>query len=212
MIMAESTTTTASSDGRLVTVADLRYEFDRERRMEHVGQHRAEARLVRLYFAGQAHAGEGASVEGTTEGDHRRALGVMARDLHRVFDRFGAGRQEYRFLWSGPRDDFVEALGKRDVVFVRRDLKAGMGKFGELRGYRGLYPRVQVSGVEHGDTACEVDVATTFDIPDLRVARMLGIDLQQVADTARDRRHATSRQIGIGRHGQLLSPASSAAR
>jgi peptidoglycan hydrolase CwlO-like protein len=33
MIMAESTTTTASSDGRLVTVADLRYEFDRERRI-----------------------------------------------------------------------------------------------------------------------------------------------------------------------------------
>jgi DNA anti-recombination protein RmuC len=31
--MAESTTTTASSDGRLVTVADLRYEFDRERRI-----------------------------------------------------------------------------------------------------------------------------------------------------------------------------------
>ena len=66
----------------------------RERRVEHVRRERAEADLVRRDLAGQRHAHQRAAVEAAGERDHARPAGGGAGDLDRVFDGFGAGREE----------------------------------------------------------------------------------------------------------------------
>ena len=100
--------------------------LDRERDVVDVRQHRAEAGLVRLYLAGEAHAAEGAAVESAAEGDHRRTLRVVPGDLHGVLDCLRPGGEEDGLLRAAARHDFVQPLGERDVVFVGRDLKAGV--------------------------------------------------------------------------------------
>jgi hypothetical protein len=37
---------------------------------------------------------------------------------------------------------------------------------------------VKVTGVEYGDTAREIDVAPSFDVPDFGVARAISVHLQ----------------------------------
>ena len=95
-------------------------------------QHRPEACLVRLHFAGEADAGERAAVEAAGEGDDRGALRMEARNLDRVLDRLGAGAEEDRFLGRLARRQLVELLRERDVAFVGRDLEAGVHEAVEL--------------------------------------------------------------------------------
>ena len=59
---------------------------------------------------------------------------------------------------------------------------------------------MQVTGVQHGDAAREIDVATALDIPDLGVASPIRIHLQGVAETSRNGGSATLSKIGVSGH------------
>jgi ParB family chromosome partitioning protein len=158
----------------------------RERNVEHVRHHGAEARLVGLHLAGQRHAHEGAAVESAGEGDDGRAAGRGARDLDRVLDRLGAGGDEDGFLPEVARHGLVEALGQPHVIFIGHDLMAGVGEVVELVLDGGDHLGVAVAGVDHGDAGSEVDVAPALHVPDLGILGALGVDLRRDADTARD--------------------------
>src|SRR6202011_1936956 len=134
-----------------------------------LGHHWSETRFVRLDFARQADTHERTAVEAAGESDDRRALRVIPGDLHRVFDGLSARGQEDRLLRRLTRCYCVELLGKLDVAFVRRDLKAGMSEFLELGGNGRLDLRVQVPCVEHGNAGPEVDIPLAFNVPQLRV-------------------------------------------
>src|SRR6266581_2709108 len=57
-----------------------------------------------------------------------------------------------------------------------------------------------MAGVEHRDTAGEVDIALAFDIPDFAVERSFGKDRRGMADTANHGRLPARHQFRIERH------------
>ena len=85
-----------------------------------------------MRLAGQRQRHHGAPVECIFESDDAGTLGVSARNLHRILDRFGAAVHEHRLLRELTRSDFVHALGQADVAFVGRDLHAGVQEAIEL--------------------------------------------------------------------------------
>ncbi len=93
---------------------------------------RRESGFVGMGFAGERQGHHGAAVEGVFEGDDAGASGVGAGDLYCVLDRFSAAVYEQRFLGEVAGGDFVHSLGESDVVFVGRDLNAGVQEVFEL--------------------------------------------------------------------------------
>ncbi len=56
-----------------------------------LGRERPKAALVGHHLAGERHGHQGAPVEAAGEGDDRRALGVISRDLDGILERLGSG-------------------------------------------------------------------------------------------------------------------------
>ena len=83
-----------------------------------------------------------------------------------------------------------------------------MGQFGQLRLNGGNDFRVQVAGVEYGNTACEVDEFTAFNVSDGSVLRGFGEDRVNLANTARDSGFTAFHQgcVGLVAHGCPHSP------
>jgi hypothetical protein len=158
-----------------------------EGHVEDIGHHRAEALLVGLDLAGQAHPHEGTAVEPAAKGDHGVAPRRDAGDLDRVLAGLGAGGDEDRLLGPVARHLVVQPFGQTDVILVRQDLMAGMGKATHLLGHGGHHAGVAMPGVDHRDAGRKVDVAVALDIPDLGIQGAIGIDLRHHADPARDR-------------------------
>ena len=148
---------------------------DREGQVIDLRQHRPEAGFVGLHLAGEADARERAAVKAAGKGDDRGALGVKARDLDGVLDRFRAGGEKDRLLRGCSGCECVQLLGERDVALVGGYLKTGVRELLQLPRDGGLHLRVQVAGVENRDTAREVDVAPTLDVPYFGVACALGV-------------------------------------
>ena len=160
---------------------------DRERRMEDIGRHGAEADLVGHDLAGQGHAHEGAAMEAAGKGDDRLAAGGVAGDFDRVLDGLCAGGDEDRLLVELAGQHAVQPLGEAHIALIGHDLVAGMGEAVELRLDRLDHLRMAVAGVDHRDARREVDVAAALDVPDFRVFGAIGVDLSGHADAARDR-------------------------
>ena len=87
-------------------------QLDRERRMEDVARHGAEADLVGHDLAGQRHAHEGAAMEAAGKGDDGLAAGGGAGDLDGVLDRFGARGDEDRLLLEIAGQQRVQPFGE----------------------------------------------------------------------------------------------------
>ena len=102
---------------------------------------RARIRLVGMSLAGERHAEQGAAVKGVFEANDRRAPGVGARDLYRVLDSLDAGVQEQGLLGEVAGREPVHGFGKRDVVLVGRDLRAGVQEAIDLLVNRGGHRR-----------------------------------------------------------------------
>ena len=136
-------------------------------------------------------------MEAAGEGDDRGALRVVARDLDRVLDRLGAGRQENGLLGRLAGSELVELLGQRNVALVRRDLETGVRELIELGGDRRLDLGVQMPRIEDGNAVREVDVALALDVPKLGIRGTVGIDGQRVRDSPRDGFLAAVLQVGI---------------
>ena len=134
-----------------------------------LGRKRSEPPLVRHDLAGERQGHERASVKAAGEGDHRRTLGVIARDLDGVLHRLRTGRQKHRFFGEIPGGESVQPLRQPHVRFIGRHVKTGVCKgFRLLRNGR-HHPRVTVSGVEYRDPGGKIDIAPAVDVPQLRV-------------------------------------------
>ena len=141
-----------------------------------LGRKRPEAPLVRHDLAGERHGHERAPVKAAGECDHRRPLGVVARDLDGVLHRLGAGRQEQGFFREIARGERVQPLGQPHVGFIGRHVKTGVRKGLRLLRDGGHDLRVTVTGVEHRDSGGEIDIAPAIDVPQLRIFGLDHID------------------------------------
>ena len=157
-----------------------------------------ELRFVGLHLARQRDGEQAAAVEGAAEGDDASALRVGAGNLDRVLDRLGTGAEQRSLLRVRAGRQRIELLGQRDVALVWHHLVAGVRKALELCLDRGDDLRVAVAGVHHRDAAGEVDVAPTFDVPQLGVLGVVGEEGAHHTDPARRRRGLASHQLFVG--------------
>ena len=161
-----------------------------------IGGERPVALLVGNDLAGQRHAHEGAAVEAAAERDDPRPAGKSARDLDRVLDGFGAGRDQHGLGRALDRGKRVQPLGEAHVVFVRRDLEADVTERLKLLLDGGDDFRMLMAGIDHGDAGGEVDIALAVLAPDLGVLGPLGVDRRRMADAARHGSHPPLMKLG----------------
>ena len=103
------------------------------------------------------------------ERDHPGPAGVQARELDRVLDRLRARVEERRARLTADRRQRAEALGELDVGLVGDDRVVRVQEQGGLLRHRVDDRRVGVPGVDHADSAREVDEDVAVDVGDGRV-------------------------------------------
>ena len=160
-----------------------------ERHAIDLGRERAEARLVRVRLRRQGHGQQRPAVEAALECDHRRPLGVRARELDRVLDRLGAGVEERGLRRARERGHCHEPLRQRDVELVRNDREVGVREAVELLVGRSDHARMRVTDVQAPDAAGEVQERVPVDVGDRRALAVIDDDRQEdrerVGDHAR---------------------------
>ena len=157
-----------------------------KRRMVDLGGVGAEARFIWIDLAGQRERHHRAAVKAAGEGDHRRAAGGDARDLDGGLDRLGAGRHQDGLVRSLARRERIQFFAERDIGLVGRDLETGVGDLVELRAHGLEHVAIAMAGVEHGDSAREIDVAAPVAVPEERVFGALDEDRMHHRHAARD--------------------------
>ncbi len=131
---------------------------------------RTEVLFVRLVLAGHGEREQGPAMVAVRERDDRGPARVFARDLHRVFGRFGAGREQQRLLPRKAGRAPIEFFGNANVRLVHRHLETCVRIASRLLGDRGDDLRMAVAGVERADPADEIDVTAALDVPKDRAA------------------------------------------
>ena len=121
----------------------------------------------------------------TGEGDHTGTARGGAGDFHGVFYRFGTGGDQQGFLGEITRHLGGDFFAHFYVRLVGQYLEAGVGQLVELLGHGRDDFRVHVAGVQHGDTAGEVDELATFNVGHGGVLRGVSEDRVNLANTAR---------------------------
>ena len=125
-------------------------------------------------------------MEGVLEDDHRRTAGCGPRDLHGVFDPFGAGVDEDRALLArAARRELGEPLADLHVRLVRADHEALVEIAVGLLVDRCDHRFEAMARVLTCDSAREVDVAAPVDVPHARAFRAVDDDRRR-RDPARD--------------------------
>jgi hypothetical protein len=176
-------------------------QFVGEACMEDLGREGAKTRLVRSHLAGQAQRHHRAPVVTAGKGNHPRAAGVGACDLHGVFHRLGAGGQKQRLLGEVARRLGVQAFGQLYVGLVRQHLEAGVRVAVELVLHGLHHGGVAVAGVQDGNAAGKVDVALALNVPDLAVLGAVDEDLVRMAHAARNSGFTARIEGGIAGQG-----------
>src|SRR5579862_8516416 len=146
----------------------------------------AEVLLVRFAFAGHRKRKQRTAVIPMRKCDDCRTPRVLARDLHRIFRRLGAGRQQQCFLRRRSGCSAVELFGDADVCLVVGDLETGVRKSTRLFGNCGDDVGIRVARIEHADAADEIDIASSCNVPNRRAGRALDPDRMRRHDAARD--------------------------
>ena len=139
----------------------------------HVGGEWSEPELVGHRFERHRHREVRASVISVVEHPDARAAGVLACDLDRVLDGFGARVDEHRLFGEVTRGVLREQFGDANVSLVGRDCEHRVGELGELGGCRRDHGRVRVSDCHHADAGAEVDELVAVDVDDNRPVRAL---------------------------------------
>ena len=139
-----------------------------------------------MRFAGERHRHQRAAVKSVFEADDGGTLGVSARDFHGVFDGFGAGIEQDRFLREISRRERVQFFGDGDVAFVRRDGEAEMQMLLELLFDCGGDARRLMADVEAADAAGEIDVAIAVNVGERGAFSGRGENRDRVVWRARD--------------------------
>ncbi|MNT11758.1 hypothetical protein D3C71_1454450 [compost metagenome] len=150
--------------------------------VEHRSREWPKAQFVRRHFAGQRHGHVGAAVEAAAEGDQTRTASVGAGNFDGVLYRFRPRGEERGFTWPFDRRTLVDALGQRNVAFVRDNLVSGMGEGLQLLLNGSDHLRVAVSGIQYGDTGGKIDNFIPFDIPQRGVLGAFGVKAAHHAD------------------------------
>ncbi len=91
-----------------------------------------------------------------------------------------------------------QTLGQLDIGLVGQNLETGVGEPVELLFYSSNDMGMAMPGVEHRDTAGEIDVALALDVPDFAVQRPSGYDRRRVTDPAHDGLPAALENRGVG--------------
>ena len=173
-------------------------QFVGVQRTEHAARHQAHAGRVRHDLTGEAQGHHGAAVVSAGEGDHTGTAGGGAGDLHGVFYRFGTGGDQQGFLGEITRHLGGDFFAHFYVGLVGQYLEAGVGQLVELLGHGRDDFRVHVAGVQHGDTAGEVDELATFNVGHGGVLRGVSEDRVNLANTARYSGFAAFHQGCVG--------------
>ncbi len=171
-------------DARNGVVITDAVQFVREQRTEHTAWHQAHAGRVRHDFAGQAQGHHGAAVVGAGEGDHAGTAGRGTRDFHGVFNGFRTGGDQQGFLGEVAWHLGVDFFAQLHVRLIGQYLEARVGQLVQLLGHGGDDFRVHVAGVQHGNTAGEIDELATFNVGHGGVLCRLGEDRVNLANTA----------------------------
>jgi hypothetical protein len=106
-----------------------------------------------------------AAVKTQRKADDRRAPRGLTRDLYRILNSFGTGREQKRFLLKRTRCQRVHPLRDRNVPFVQTDLNSRMREGIELLANRGNDRRMTVPDVERSDAAGEIDELAAVLVP-----------------------------------------------
>ena len=103
--------------------------------------------------------------------DGAATFGGSAGDFHRVFHRFGTGRNQQRFLGEIAWHLLIHNLAQLQIRLVSQHLEAGVRQFFQLRFHRRNHFRMQVPGIEHRNAAREIKILTAFNVPHPAVFR-----------------------------------------
>ena len=134
-------------------------------------RHQPHARRVWVHLAGQRQRVMRAPVIRTAKGDSTATFGGGAGDFHRIFHRFGTGRNQQRFLGKIARHLLIHNLAQLQIRLVSQHLEAGVRQFFQLRFHRRNHFRMQVPGIEHRNPAREIKILTAFNVPHPAVFR-----------------------------------------
>ena len=126
------------------------------------------------FEAGQRERAHGASVEGAEEGDHVLALGVIAGQLERGFNRFGAGVAVVNPVRPGHGSDFRHPLRQRDHALVVEIRARHVDQFARLLLNRSHHIGMAMSGRGHGDAGGEIEKFVAVHIGNHDAAALLG--------------------------------------
>ena len=107
----------------------------------------------------------------TAKGDSTATFSGGAGDFHRIFHRFGTGRNQQSFLGKIARHLLIHNLAQFKIRLVSQHLEAGVRQFFQLRFHRRNHFRMQVPGIEHRNPAREIKILTAFNVPHPAVFR-----------------------------------------
>ena len=160
------------------------------RRMVHVAGERPEPELVRHRLESHRHGQVGATVVGMIEHCDPGATRVLARDLHRVLYRFGAGIEQHGLLREVAGGVLGEQLGNSHVALVRSHGEHHVREGGELGGCCGNDGGIGVPDRHDADPGTEVDELVTVDVHHDRTVGALDEHGKGGRDTDRDHRES----------------------
>ena len=138
------------------------------------GNEGGEAALLLRLGGGERERAHGAAVEGAEEADDVLASGVVAGELQRALDGFGAGVAVVEAVRPGHGRDGGEALGQGDHVLV---VEVGAGHVDQLGGLvlDGFDDfGMTVAGGDDGDAGGEVEELVAVDVVDADAAAAFG--------------------------------------
>ena len=110
------------------------------------------------------------------KGNNTGAPCCSAGNLDRVLDSLGTCGDQQRLFGRITGGQRVQLLGQLDVGTIRHNLKRGVRivVFLRLGGSDNL--GMTVTGVQHTNAADKVDITVAFNVPQLGVFRVFGID------------------------------------
>ena len=142
----------------------------------------------------------GTAVVSAAKCDSPRTLGGGAGDFHRVFYRFRTGGHQQGFLGEITRHFLIHDFTQLQVRLIGQHLETGMGQLFQLRFYRRDDLRMQVTGVQHRNTASKVEEFTAFNVPNPTVFCPLGKNRVDLAYATGNGVAATLHKFFVGAH------------
>ena len=150
-------------------------------------RHQPHARRVWIHLAGQRQCVMRAPVIRTAKGDSTATFSGGAGDFHRIFHRFGTGRNQQSFLGKIARHLLIHNLAQFKIRLVSQHLEAGVRQFFQLRFHRRNHFRMQVPGIEHRNPAREIKILTAFNVPHPAVFRAVSENRVNLPNTTGNR-------------------------